>query len=79
MKATEAPMNLEEVVSGVEFPATKIELTEYAIENGASERALEAFRALPDLTYNSMKDLNKDLGKIAAIPGNDNIWESTEA
>ena len=76
MQATDHSINFEELLDGIQFPATKIELTEYAIEQGASEEATECFRALPDLTYQNMKQIDNDLGEIMRLPGNDNIWES---
>ena len=78
MQATEHTMNLMAVIGPVDFPVTKVELTESAIENNASQEAVSMVRALPNLTYNSLEELNADIGEVAKLPGNDNIWESTE-
>ena len=78
MQATEHTMNLMAVIGPVDFPVTKVELTESAIENNASQEAVSMVRALPNLTYNSLAKLNTDIGEIAKLPGNDNIWESND-
>ncbi|MGB4107163.1 MAG: DUF2795 domain-containing protein [Alphaproteobacteria bacterium] len=40
-------INYLELIDGMDFPATRAEIVEYAIENDASEEALGAFRAMP--------------------------------
>ena len=76
MALAEKRMNLETLVNDVEFPATKIELTEVAIEQGASAAAITAFEALPKLTYENFIQLQNDFGAIEKQPGNENIWET---
>lgn len=76
MQHNENTMNLEGLLDGIDFPATKLEIVTYAGDNGASEEALEAFRALPKQSYNSYYDVNSGLGLIEALPGNENLFSS---
>jgi hypothetical protein len=76
MQDTEMEMNLETLLDGIDFPATKSEIVTYADDQGASEEALEAFRALPKQSYNSFYDVNSGLGMIESLPGNENLFSS---
>jgi hypothetical protein len=76
MSATDMPMNLEEVLYGIQFPSVKAEIINYAEENGASEEAMEVLRAFPERDYRNMQDINEGLGLIEEQPGSENIWSS---
>ena len=79
MPATVMPMNLEEIIDGIEFPAAKVQIVDYAGEQGASEEAMEMLRALPVQNYNNMNEINAELGKVEEQPGSENLWASRGA
>lgn len=68
-RQTPAPPDILELLDGAQFPATKLELIDYAYDNDAGEEAIEMLRALPEDTYNHMSDVRKNLGSIASLPG----------
>lgn len=72
-------INYLELIDGIDLPATKPELVAFALDNGASEEALEAFEALPHEEYKTMAALNRDLGLIEQLPGgNANLFSSSQ-
>jgi|AntRauTorcE11897_2_1112592.scaffolds.fasta_scaffold00100_27 hypothetical protein len=76
MTDSQAPMNLLELFDDAQFPTTKAELVSHAEDNDASEDALDMLQALPQNRYETLEDLNKDMGKIKSIPGQENLWSS---
>jgi len=76
MLATNAPVNVEEVLDGLPFPAAKVQIITYAGENDASEEVMEMLRALPVQNYDSMEEINDNLGLIEDQPGSENLWSS---
>ena len=76
MQATDMPPNVEEVLSGLPFPAAKVEIISYAGDQDASEETMELLRALPVERYNSIQDINDELANIERQPGNENLWSS---
>ncbi len=76
MLATDAPVNVEEVLDGIPFPAAKVQIITYAGENDASEEVMEMLRALPVQNYDSMEEINNNLGLIEEQPGSENLWSS---
>ena len=76
MFATDAPMNVEEVLDGLPFPAAKVQIITYAGEKNASEEVMEMLRALPVQNYDSMEEINDNLGLIEDQPGSENLWSS---
>ncbi len=79
MTNIEGQINLEELLDGITFPTSKVEIIEYAEDQGASEEALEYFRAMRFKNYNNMQDINAVLGLIENQPGSENIWSSRRA
>ncbi len=72
-------INYLELIDGIDLPATKPEIVSFAIDNGASEEALEAFEALPHAEYKTMAALNRDIGLIEQLPGgNANLFSSSQ-
>jgi Protein of unknown function (DUF2795) len=73
-------INYLELIDGMELPATKPEIVAFALDNGASEEALEAFEALPHDEYKTIAALNRDLGLIEQLPGgNSNLFSSSQS
>ena len=71
------PQNLLTLIDSAQFPTSKTELVKVAEDNGATQNAIEAFRALPHETYASIKDVNKDLGLINELPGEQNMFSGS--
>ena len=59
-----------EILDGVEFPASKVDLISYAYDQDASEEAVEMIRAMPDSSFNHLNDVRANLGRIDELPGN---------
>ena len=74
MSATEQAMNIQALLDGISFPAEKTNIVAYAKDHGASGEALSMLEIMPDRSYNSMEELNKGLGLVEALPGQENIW-----
>lgn len=73
-------INYLELIDGLDLPATKPEIVAYAIGNGASTEALEAFEALPRDLYKNIAAINRDIGLIEQLPGgNANLFSSSQS
>lgn len=70
------PPDILEILDGVEFPASKVDLISHAYDNDASEEAVEMLRALPDSSFNHLSDVRDNLGRIEELPGNQQ-WGSS--
>lgn len=70
----ELPQNLEQLLDGMALPAAKVDILDYAAEQGADEDALEILRALPKDEYATLNEINAALGKLEKQPGSDNLW-----
>lgn len=75
-KAIDEPVNVEETLDGLMFPAVRIQIITYAEDQGASEEVLEMLRALPLESFNNIQEINRELGKIEKQPGSENLWSS---
>lgn len=73
------PPNLLTLIDTAEFPTSKTELIKVAENNNASEEAIEAFRALRHEEYETLEDVNNDLGLIEELPGQENLFASKSA
>lgn len=73
------PKNLLILIDNVEFPTSKTELIKAAEDNGGTESAIEMFRALRHEEYETLSDVNDDLGLIEEIPGQTNMFASKSA
>lgn len=49
-------------LAGIDFPANKNKLIEYARKNNANDSLLEAMQKMPDEQYTSMADVFKGIG-----------------
>lgn len=76
MTQTEAPLNTLEVLDGIAFPVTLVEMVDYAQEHDASEETLDMIQAMPDRVYRNIHDISMHLGEIEALPSQENQWPS---
>ncbi len=75
MFATDGPINLEELLDGIAFPVSTIEVMAYAEDQDPSEEAMELLRGLPEnMEFDSFAELRRHLGLLALQPGNENIF-----
>ena len=51
-------------LSGIDFPANKQKLAEYARQNNADQDVLEVINKMPDSEYTSMADVFKGVGEV---------------
>lgn len=70
--------NILEVLDDLEFPATLIEIIGCAEDADASEEVLDQLRAMPDRDYHSIEEINRNLNRIEALPGEENTFSSEE-
>lgn len=68
--------NMLEVLDGMEFPATKVEMVAYAEDQDAAEETLELIEALPERLYTSIRDVARHNGEIEHLPGEENLFSS---
>jgi hypothetical protein len=54
--------DVAQALSGVNFPARKQQLIEYARSHNGTEQAMDALDHLPDEEYTSMADVFKGIG-----------------
>lgn len=57
------PVQIEKFLKGLDFPADKQEVIEYANQHGASSEIRQALNSLPEKTFDSPVGLNKALGE----------------
>ncbi|MBW7849827.1 MAG: DUF2795 domain-containing protein [Rhodospirillales bacterium] len=54
---------IAQALSGIEFPAGKSQLVEWARNNGAEKDVVGVLEKMPDEQYTSMADVLKGVGK----------------
>lgn len=73
------PVNLLEVLDGMEFPVSKMEMIAYAEDNNASEEIIDLLQAMPDDIYRDLRDVNLHSHDIEIISGSSNLFSSEES
>lgn len=59
-----SPTEVQEYLVGLEYPAMKDEIIDYAREQGANEDMGMILERLPDQEYESATALNEEIGKL---------------
>jgi hypothetical protein len=57
----ERPVELEDALSGLSYPASKAEMLRQAVRNGADEHLLRALHRLPDRLYETSEDVSRGI------------------
>jgi hypothetical protein len=57
-------IDITKALKGVDFPAEKEDLIDYARENGADEEILQLMEEMPEEEYGSMSDVMSAFGEI---------------
>lgn len=68
------PPHILELLDGLSFPVSKIEIVEYANEQDGGEEVMDILQAMPDRIYENMDDLCRGMGRIEDLPGTDDGW-----
>jgi hypothetical protein len=55
------PIELQKALGGMDYPASKEDLVEHAEEKNADDEVLSFLRNLPDRTYETPADVNKEM------------------
>ena len=58
--------DLEPYLSGVDWPANRTELIQCATERGAADRLRESLTRLPEMSYESTRDVEEELARLPA-------------
>ncbi|ATW47369.1 DUF2795 domain-containing protein [Streptomyces xantholiticus] len=57
------PVELQKALGGVGYPADKKQLMDQATRHGADQKVMKALDALPEKTYDSPAEVNKEVSK----------------
>jgi hypothetical protein len=58
------PVQVEKLLKGLDYPASKQDIIKYAEQHGADENAREALRHLPDQTFEGPIGVSKAIGAM---------------
>lgn len=61
------PGQLNQLMNRIPFPIGKQQLVDLAKQHGANDQITGALNKLPDKTYNSPQDLQKELGGLGGL------------
>lgn len=61
--ASHSTASIAQALSGIDFPANKEKLVEYAQKNNADSEVVDAIRQMPEAEYTSMADVFKGVGQ----------------
>lgn len=61
--ASHSTATIAQVLSGIDFPANKQKLVDYAQKNNAASEVLDTIRQMPEVEYSSMADVFKGVGQ----------------
>lgn len=57
------PHDAAQSLSGIDFPADKNKIVQYAQQKNASQEVIDALKGMPEAEYTSMADVFKGLGQ----------------
>jgi hypothetical protein len=58
------PAQVEKCIKGLDFPADKQEVIEYASQHGATNEIRQALNSLPERSFDSPVGLSKAIGEM---------------
>lgn len=58
------PVQVEKLLKGLDYPASKKDIVKYAEQHGADENVREALQQLPGQTFDSPIDVSKAIGAM---------------
>jgi hypothetical protein len=60
----ESPANVATYLKGIDYPASKDQLVEYAQKNGAESAVIDVLSNMPEQEYGNMADVMKGYGEV---------------
>ena len=66
--AVVSPAQVQRFLSGLDFPSSRDELIDYAVEEGADEDVLDTLSQIPDETYYTPDDVSLAIDEIQEFP-----------
>ncbi|MDV2991397.1 MAG: hypothetical protein N4J56_001051 [Chroococcidiopsis sp. SAG 2025] len=58
------PIQLQKHLKGMEYPASKQDIVDYAKQQGADNNAIAVLEQLPEEEYETPTDVNKAVGEV---------------
>ena len=58
------PIQLQKHLKGMEYPASKQDIVDYAKQQGADDNAIDILEQLPEEEYETPTDVNKAVGEV---------------
>ncbi|AFY88547.1 MAG: hypothetical protein CLLPBCKN_001116 [Chroococcidiopsis cubana SAG 39.79] len=58
------PIQLQKHLKGMEYPASKQDIVDYAKQQGADDNAIAILEQLPEEEYETPTDVNKAVGEV---------------
>ncbi len=58
------PIQVQEYLSGINYPASKEDIVKRAQDHGADKNALDALQRMPGDRFNSPNDVSEAIGKL---------------
>ncbi|MDD4902862.1 MAG: DUF2795 domain-containing protein [Patescibacteria group bacterium] len=68
MASNITPVDIQRFLGGIDYPATKQELIDYATNKGADNDILDFMAKLPDRSYDDPAELSKAAGELLREP-----------
>lgn len=62
--ATVNPIQVQKVLKGMEYPASKQDVVEHAKKHGADENICSTLEQMPDQEFETPADVSKAIGEI---------------
>ena len=62
--AVVSPSQVQRFLSGLDFPSSREELIDYAVEEGADEDVLDTLSRIPDELYHTPDDVSQAIDEI---------------
>ncbi|HAR63323.1 MAG: DUF2795 domain-containing protein [Candidatus Margulisiibacteriota bacterium] len=59
-----SPAAIEKYLKGIDFPASRDSMVQFAQNHGATSDILDILRRIPDKTYTSPIDVAKGIGEV---------------
>lgn len=65
--AVVSPSQVQRFLSGLDFPSSREELIDYAVEEGADEDVLDTLSRIPDELYHTPDDVSQAIDEIQEL------------
>ena len=62
-KTSVSAADVHRYLGGIDYPASKMEMIDYARDKGADDEVIEALNLLPEIEYEGPTDVSREIGK----------------